>query len=147
MALPLHTTITVSCEQSQENSGPAIVHSTGVEGYRIPPELIRILQVSCGNDKLCDHETGVQCTHPVGHLLQVLKNAGFSAVTESSSSGRKIWVLTKTSEGGAGEPSHQPDNNQPADGGNNNGEEDKPDGEEGGEEEGDGEAEEEEGEN
>ena len=56
MALPLNTTLTISCEESEESSRPTTVHSTDVSGYHIHPELTRILQESCTNEKLCDHE-------------------------------------------------------------------------------------------
>ena len=100
MALPLHTTLTVSCEASEEESGPTLVHSTGAENYRVQPEVIRILQESCTNEKLCDHEKGVQCTDPPAHIVKAFQNAGFSVTTTSESNGRKIWLLTKTSESG-----------------------------------------------
>jgi hypothetical protein len=121
MALALHTTLTVSCEASEEQSGPTLVHSTGVQSYRIQPEVIRLLQESCGNDKLCDHEKGVKCTDPPAHLVQVLKNAGFSVTSESTSGSRKLWLLTKTGEGGSSHPPgptpHQPKHEEePAEG-------------------------------
>lgn len=97
MALPQHTTITVSCEESEEQSGPTIVHNTGVESYRVHPEVIRILQESCSNEKLCDHEKGVQCTDPPAHIVQAFAGAGFTVTaTSSSNDGRKLWILTKT---------------------------------------------------
>ncbi|CAF0783591.1 unnamed protein product [Adineta steineri] len=115
MALAMNATVTVSCEANQEQSGPTIVHSTGVQNYRIQPELIRLLQESCSNDNLCDHEKGVQCTHPPAHILDVFKKAGFTVTSESNSGSRKLWMLTKTEEGGSSHPSgptptpHKPD--------------------------------------
>ena len=108
MALAMNTMVTVSCESAEEKSGPTIVHSTGVQNYRIQPELIRLLQESCSNDNLSDHEKGVQCTHPPAHILDVLKNAGFSVTSQSTAGSRKMWMLTKTGESGGSEPSHPP---------------------------------------
>jgi hypothetical protein len=108
MALAINTTLTISCEDSQEQSGPTIVHSTGVQNYRIQPELIRLLQESCTNEKLSDHEKGVQCTDPPAHIVGVFQRAGFSVTSQANSGGRKLWILTKTGEGGSSEPSHPP---------------------------------------
>ncbi len=101
MALPINTTLTVSCEASEEESGPTIVHSTGVTSYRIQPEIIRILQEACTNAKLCDQEKGVQCTDPAEHIIETFKRVGFEVTTSSTAGSRKIWLLTKTSEDGA----------------------------------------------
>jgi hypothetical protein len=114
MALPIHTTLTVSCEASEEESGPTIVHSTGVGSYRVQPEVIRILQESCTNEKLCDHEKGVQCTDPPAHIVETFQRAGFSVTSTSNTGTSKIWLLTKTSEGGAN-PSNEGDDEEPAD--------------------------------
>ena len=97
MALPIHTILAVSCNISEEDLGPTVVHSTGVSGYRIHPELIRILQESCTNEKLCDHEQGVQCSDPPAHIIEAFQKAGFSVTISSTSGDRKIWMLTKTS--------------------------------------------------
>ncbi|CAF1401221.1 unnamed protein product [Rotaria sordida] len=97
MAVPLNTTLTVSCDMSEEGSGPTIVHSTGVQNYRIHPGLIRILQKTFANDRLCDHEEGVQCIDPPANVIEAFENAGFSVEGISESSDRKIWMLTKTS--------------------------------------------------
>lgn len=97
MALPINTTLTTSCKISEENSGPTIVHSTGVAGYRINPEIIRILQESCSNERLCDHELGVQCVDSAAHILQTFQKAGFSVVTSATANDRKIWLFIKTS--------------------------------------------------
>ena len=129
-ALAMHTTITISCEASEEQSGPTIVQSTGVQNYRIQPEVIRLLQESCTNEKLCDHEKGVQCTDPPAHILQVFQSAGFSVTTESKSGSRKLWILTKTGEGGG---SSHPSGPAPSGGGGhkpNPEEEEEPAGEE-----------------
>ena len=97
MALPQHTTITISCEQSEEQSGPTLVQSTGVEDYRVHPEVIRILQESCTNEKLSDHEKGVQCIDPPAHIVQAFERAGFAVTTTATATdNRKIWLLTKT---------------------------------------------------
>jgi hypothetical protein len=100
MALALNTTIVLSCEAAEEESGPTIVHSTGVESYRVHPEVIRLLQESCSNNNLCDHEKGVQCTDPAAHLLSAFERAGFTVTSASTADSRKIWMLTKTSEAG-----------------------------------------------
>ncbi|CAF0961760.1 unnamed protein product [Adineta ricciae] len=127
MALAMNTTITISCEESEEQSGPTIVHSTGVKNYRIQPEIIQFLQESCGNEKLCDHEKGVQCTDGAAHVLETFKRAGFSLTSESKAGSRKLWMLTKTDEGGSSGPApsggHHPtpakpdEDENPADGG------------------------------
>jgi hypothetical protein len=101
MALPIHTTLTVSCEASEEQSGPTIVHSTGVGNYRVQPEIIQILQESCTNEKLSDHEKGVQCIDPPAHIVETFQRAGFSVTSSSNSGSRKIWLLTKTGESDA----------------------------------------------
>lgn len=115
MALALHTTIILSCEAAEEQSGPTIVHSTGVGDYRVQPELIRLLQESCGNDKLSDHEKGVQCTDAPAHLLPTFQRAGFTVTSSSNAESRKIWVLTKTSEGSAEGPKDHGNENQGGD--------------------------------
>lgn len=112
MALAMNTTLTVSCEASEEQSGPTLVHSTGVQNYRIQPELIRILQESCTNEKLCDHEKGVQCTDPAAHILQVFQKAGFTVTSESTAGSRKLWMLTKTD--GSGSNAGGSSNQQPS---------------------------------
>jgi hypothetical protein len=97
MSLPINATLTISCEESEEETGPTIVHSTGVAGYRVQPEVIQILQESCSNEKLCDNEKGVQCTDPPAHILEAFGNAGFEVTTSATAGSRKIWMLTKTS--------------------------------------------------
>ena len=139
MALAMHTTVTVSCEASEEKSGPSLVHSTGVQNYRIQPEIIRLLQESCSNDNLCDHEKGVQCKHDVAHLIDVFKRAGFTVTSQSTAGSRKLWMLTKSGEGdGSKQQPHGGDHKPKA------AEEEEEGGEEEGEGEGEGEEEEEE---
>ncbi len=123
MALPLHATLTISCEASEEQSGPTIVHSTGVGSYRVQPEVIRLLQESCTNEKLCDHERGVQCTDPPSHILDAFKDAGFTVTSSTTADSRKIWMLTKTSEGSA--DSADKGEEEPADEGNGEDDEEK----------------------
>ncbi|CAF3225230.1 unnamed protein product [Rotaria socialis] len=106
MALAMHTTLTISCEASEERSGPTLVHSTGVKNYRIQPELIRVLQESCTNEKLCDHEKGVQCSDPPAHILETLKKVGFTVMSQSKVGSRQLWMLTKTDEGSPSNPSN-----------------------------------------
>ncbi len=108
MALAINTTLTVSCEASEEQSGPTIVHSTGVKNYRVQPEVIQLLQESCTNEKLSDHEKGVQCTDPPAHILEVFNRAGFSVTSQSTAGSRKLWILTKTGEGGSSQPTVPP---------------------------------------
>lgn len=122
MALAMNTTVTLSCEKSEEQSGPTIVQSTGVQNYRIQPEVIRLLQESCSNDKLCDHEKGVQCTDPPAHVIGVFERAGFTVTTDSTAGSRKLWILTKTGESGPSNPSgggggHQPKKDEDEDAG------------------------------
>lgn len=139
----MHTTVTVSCETSQEKTGPSLVHSTGVQNYRVQPEIIRLLQESCTNDNLCDHEKGVECKHDVAHLIDVFKRAGFTVTSQSTAGSRKLWMLTKDGEGGGAKPNphggdHKPHvDPKPKVHGND----EEEGGEEGGEEEGEGEGE------
>ena len=105
MALALNTTVILSCAASEEESGPTIVHSSGVEAYRIHPEIIRFLQESCSNERLCDHEKGVQCIDPPAHILEVFRQTGFTVTNRSNADDRVIWILTKTSEAAADNPS------------------------------------------
>ena len=127
MALAMNTTLTISCEKSEEQSGPTIVHSTGVQNYRVQPEVIRLLQESCSNEKLCDHEKGVQCTDPADHVVGVFERAGFSRTSESTSGSRKLWILTKTGESGPSQPSggHKPKKEEPAEDENEGGEDEE----------------------
>ena len=98
MAVPLNTTVLISCEASEEESGPTLVHSTGVEGYSVQPEIIRLLQESCTNQKLCNDEKGVQCTDPPAHILDAFTRAGFTVDSSSTADGRKVWMLIKSSD-------------------------------------------------
>ena len=97
MSIPLHTTLTISCEKAEEDSGPTIVHSTGVEAYRVPPAVIRILQETFTNNRLCDHEHGVQCYDPVESVVATFENAGFEVTSTHDTNDRKMWTITKTS--------------------------------------------------
>ncbi len=83
MSLALYTTLTFSCNESEEDSGPTIVHSNGVQAYRISPEVIRILLETFTNDQLCDHELDVPCYDPVASVIQVIENAGFEVVVNT----------------------------------------------------------------
>lgn len=97
MSLPLYTTLTISCDQTEEESGPTIVHSTGVEGYRVPPDVIRILQDAFTNEGLCDDELGVRCNDPAASVIQTFQDAGFEVLSEHGTNDRKLWTITKTS--------------------------------------------------
>ena len=97
MAIPLNTTVLISCEASEEESGPTLVHSIGVEDYSVQPEIIRLLQESCTNQKLCNDEKDVQCTDPPAHILDAFTRAGFSVDSSSTADGRKVWMLIKSS--------------------------------------------------
>lgn len=96
----MHTSVTLSCEAAQEKTGPTLVHSTGVKHYRIQPEIIRMLQEACTNEKLCYHEKGVQCSDPPARIVEVFKKSGFSVTSQSKAGTRKLWALTKTDEEG-----------------------------------------------
>ncbi|UJR17877.1 hypothetical protein I4U23_004776 [Adineta vaga] len=91
MALALYTTLTISCDPSEEYSGPTIIHSTGVQAYRVAPEVIRILQETFTNDRLCDHERGVQCFDPVSSVIQAFENAGFEVASNHETDDLKIF--------------------------------------------------------
>lgn len=93
----MNTTLTLSCEESEEDSGPVIVHSTGVPNYRISPEVIQILQETLTNDRLCDHEMGVQCSDSVRAVLDVFQGAGFEVISEHGAGERKLWTIIKSS--------------------------------------------------
>lgn len=97
MAIPMNTTLTLSCEVPEEESGPIIVHSTGVPGYRISPDVIQILQETLTNDRLCDHEMGVQCSDSAQVVLGVFTNAGFEVISEHGAGERKLWTIIKSS--------------------------------------------------
>jgi hypothetical protein len=36
--------LTLSCDSDKIESGPTLIHSTGVEHYKIPPEVVGIIE-------------------------------------------------------------------------------------------------------
>lgn len=40
------TELTLSCDSDKTETGPTLIHSTGVEHYKIPPELVGIINQS-----------------------------------------------------------------------------------------------------
>ncbi|CAF3966714.1 unnamed protein product [Adineta steineri] len=143
--------LTLSCDSDKSQSGPTLIHSTGVEGYKIPPEVIRILQENLANDRLSDHSDGVLCQDGPQRVLDVLRRNGFTLQKQTTESNRALWTLVQSggSSGGSSgghqpppQPHPTPDaNNDGNEGGEDQGGENE---EEGGEGEGEGEEEEEE---
>lgn len=97
MSLTINTTVTISCETEEFESGPTIVHSTGVPAYRISPEIIRILQETLTNDRLNDDEMGVRCADPASIVLDVFEKNGFEVYSEHGNDSRKMWTMIKSS--------------------------------------------------
>ena len=97
MSLLLHTTLTLSCETGEDESGPTLVHCTGVPSYRVSPEVIRILQETLTNDNLCDDEFGVRCTDPPAKVIEVFESNGFEVISVHGNASRKMWTISKTS--------------------------------------------------
>ncbi|CAF5177539.1 unnamed protein product, partial [Rotaria magnacalcarata] len=124
-------------------------HSTGVEHYKIPPEVIRTLQENFSNDRLSDHAEGVLCEDAPQRVLDVLRRNGFSLQKQTTGDQKALWTLVQSGGGGSHDGGHQPvpppapqptpsDENEGDAGGEENNEEG------GGEGEGEGEEEEEE---
>ncbi|CAM4788966.1 unnamed protein product [Rotaria magnacalcarata] len=143
--------LTLSCDLDKSQTGPTLIHSTGVEHYKIPPEVIRTLQENFSNDRLSDHAEGVLCEDAPQRVLDVLRRNGFSLQKQTTGDQKALWTLVQSGGGGGGshDGGHQPvpppapqptpsDENEGDAGGEENNEEG------GGEGEGEGEEEEEE---
>ena len=160
--------LTLSCDLDKSQSGPTLIHSTGVQDYKIPPEVvseseisirlrsilsiqIRTLQENISNDLLSDHSEGVLCQEGPQRVLAVLRQNGFTLQKQTTDSNRALWTLVQSgggssgSGGGGGHHPVPPPAPQPTPGDDNDadaGQEDEGEGGEG--EEGEGEGEEEE---
>ncbi|CAF1220187.1 unnamed protein product [Rotaria magnacalcarata] len=141
--------LTLSCDLDKSQTGPTLIHSTGVEHYKIPPEVIRTLQENFSNDRLSDHAEGVLCEDAPQRVLDVLRRNGFSLQKQTTGDQKALWTLVQSGGGGSHDGGHQPvpppapqptpsDENEGDAGGEENNEEG------GGEGEGEGEEEEEE---
>lgn len=155
----------LSCDLDKSQSGPTLIHSTGVEHYKIPPEVvsesgilitgnlwnfflslkIRTLQENFSNDVLADHSEGVLCQVGPQQVLSVLRQNGFTLQKQTTDTSRALWTLVQgggsSSGGGGGHHPVPPPAPQPTPGDDNDadaGREDEGgnDEEEGGEEEG-----------
>ncbi|CAF3027441.1 unnamed protein product [Rotaria socialis] len=145
--------LTISCDLDKSQTGPTLIHSTGVEHYKIPPEVIRTLQENFSNDRLSDHAEGVLCQDAPQRVLDVLRRNGFTLQKQTTSNPKALWTLAQGGGGGGGgdhqpvpppapQPTPSDENEGDAGGEDQGGEENKEEG--GGEGEGEGEEEEEE---
>ncbi|CAF1146809.1 unnamed protein product [Adineta ricciae] len=135
--------LTLSCDLDKSQTGPTLIHSTGVQHYKIPPEVIQILQQNLSNDRLADDSEGVLCQDNPQRVLSVLRSNGFTLQKQTTDTNKALWTLVQGG-GSGGHPAPPP---QPAPTDENNadtGAEDQGENnEEGGEGEGEGEEEEE----
>ncbi|CAF3756804.1 unnamed protein product [Rotaria socialis] len=142
--------LTISCDLDKSQTGPTLIHSTGVEHYKIPPEVIRTLQENFSNDRLSDHAEGVLCQDAPQRVLDVLRRNGFTLQKQTTSNPKALWTLAQGGGGGdhqpvpppAPQPTPSDENEGDAGGEDQGGEENNEEG--GGEGEGEGEEEEEE---
>ena len=96
MTLSLYTTVTLTCDTSEQESGPTIVHSTDVPNYRVSPYVIQLLQEAFTNERLNDDEQGVRCQDPPSVVMEAFQKQGFQLIGETEVNDRNLWVLTKT---------------------------------------------------
>ncbi|CAF3319090.1 unnamed protein product [Rotaria socialis] len=96
--------LTLSCDSDKIETGPTLIHSTGVQDYKIPPEIIRILQESLTNDLLSDHAEGVLCQESSQRVLDILSQNGFTLQNETNEGDKTLWTVAKES----GDDSEQP---------------------------------------
>ncbi|UJR21697.1 hypothetical protein I4U23_024774 [Adineta vaga] len=146
--------LTLSCDLDKSQTGPTLIHSTGVESYKIPPEVIRTLQENLSNDSLADHSEGVLCQDGPQRILDVLRRNGFTLQKQTTDTNKALWTLVQSGGSSGGHQPHPTPAPHPAPTDENNadtgaedqgGENEGENNEEGeGEGEGDGEAEEEE---
>ncbi|CAF0939223.1 unnamed protein product [Rotaria sordida] len=106
--------LTLSCDSDKIESGPTLIHSTGVPGYKIPPEIIRILQDNLTNDLLSDNEQGVLCRANSQRILDILRQNGFTLQNQTNEDDRTLWIVVK----GSGDNNEQPVNPQDPNDGN-----------------------------
>ncbi|CAF0970949.1 unnamed protein product [Rotaria sordida] len=106
--------LTLSCDSDKIESGSTLIHSTGVPGYKIPPEIIRILQDNLTNDLLSDNEQGVLCRANSQRILDILRQNGFTLQNQTNEDDRTLWIVVK----GSGDNNEQPVNPQDPNDGN-----------------------------
>ncbi|CAF0925200.1 unnamed protein product [Adineta ricciae] len=131
--------LTLSCDSDKTESGPVLIHSTGVEHYKIPPDVIRILQETLTNELLSDHADGVLCNEGSQRVLDILLQNGFTLQNQSDEDGKTTWVVEKGGDGESDRSVQPPDSSNTTDAdenGDDAGNEDQGGGEEGGEEDG-----------
>ncbi|CAF1462490.1 unnamed protein product [Rotaria magnacalcarata] len=96
--------LTLSCDSDKTETGPTLIHSTGVQDYKIPPEIIRILQESLTNDLLSDHADGVLCQESSQRVLDILSQNGFTLQNETNEDDKTLWTVAKESGGDSEQP-------------------------------------------
>ncbi len=160
--------LTLSSDLDKSQSGPTLIHSTGVQHYKIPPEVvgekkkkffglrhsfflpqIRTLQENISNDLLSDHAEGVLCQEGPQRVLDVLRRNGFTLQKQTTDSNKALWTLVQSGGSSGGDGGHHPvppPAPQPTPSGDNDADAGAEDEGENNEEEGGGEDEEEEGE-
>ncbi|CAF0937671.1 unnamed protein product [Rotaria sordida] len=104
--------LTLSCDLNNSQSGPTLIHSTGVQHYKIPPDVIRILQENISNDLLSDHQEGVLCQEGPQRILDVLRRNGFNIQKQTTDHHKALWTVVQSGGsshgGGGGGGGHQP---------------------------------------
>ncbi|CAF1061913.1 unnamed protein product [Adineta steineri] len=122
--------LTLSCDSDKIESGPTLIHSTGIENYKIPPEVIRILQDTLTNELLSDHDEGVLCQDGSQRILDILLQHGFVLENQTTEDDKTVWTLVQNGDGNDSEHPVQPPN--PDATADNENEGDAADGEQGG---------------
>ncbi|CAF2420174.1 unnamed protein product [Rotaria sp. Silwood2] len=103
--------LTLSCDSDKIESGPTLIHSTGVENYKIPPEIIRILQENLTNDLLSDHEQGVLCQENSQRILDILRQNGFTLQNQTNKDDKTLWIVAQDGGNNSEQPVAPPDSN------------------------------------
>ncbi|CAF0987050.1 unnamed protein product [Rotaria sordida] len=100
--------LTLSCDLNNSQSGPTLIHSTGVQHYKIPPDVIRILQENISNDLLSDHQEGVLCQEGPQRVLDVLRRNGFNIQKQTTDHHKALWTVVQSGGSSHGGGGHQP---------------------------------------
>ncbi|CAF1541091.1 unnamed protein product [Rotaria sp. Silwood1] len=100
--------LTLSCDLNNSQSGPTLIHSTGVLHYKIPPEVIRTLQENISNDLLSDHAEGVLCQDSPQRILDVLRRNGFTLQKQTTDHNKALWTLVQSGGSSHDHGGHQP---------------------------------------
>ncbi|CAF0828655.1 unnamed protein product [Rotaria sp. Silwood1] len=109
--------LTLSCDSDKVETGPTLIHSTGVQHYKISPEIIRILQDSLTNDLLSDHEQGVLCQENPQRILDILRQNGYTLQNQTNEDDKTLWVVSQGGGNNNEQPVNPPDSNtRPNDG-------------------------------